>query len=181
MKIGLLPTSIFNHQSLIFNLMILIVGYGNPLREDDGVGWRVVEEIERLKDEGSGQNGSVQSSIFYHQSIAAVACHQLMPELAETISRAEQVIFVDAAEGDPPGAIRVQTVAAKAAQPGAFTHHVDPAGLLAYAEMVYGRSPATVHLITINAYRMGYAETLSPIIEAALPNLLAEIEQLILL
>ena len=160
--------------------MVLIVGYGNPLREDDGVGWRVVEEIERQKAEGRGQNGS-QSSIFNHQSIVVIACHQLMPELAETISQAERVIFVDAAEGTPPGAIGVQTVVAKLAQPGAFTHHVDPAGLLAYAEMVYGRSPAITYLVTINAHRMGYEETLSPTIEAALPNLLAEIEKLILL
>lgn len=161
--------------------MVLIIGYGNPLREDDGVGWRVVEEIERLKDEGRGQNGSGESSIFNHQSVEAVAYHQLMPELAETISRAERVIFVDAAAGDPPGAIGVQAVVAKPAQPGAFTHHVDPAGLLAYAAMVYGRSPATTHLVTINAHRMGYEETLSPIIEAALPDLLAQIEQLITL
>ena len=155
-------------------MKVLIIGYGNPLREDDGVGWRVVEEIERL-------NGTAESSIFNHQSIEAVAYHQLMPELAETISRAERVIFVDAAEGNPPGAIGVQPVVAKPAQPGAFTHHVDPAGLLAYAAMVYGRSPATAYLVTINAYRMGYEETLSPIIEAALPDLLTQIEKLVAL
>lgn len=153
--------------------MVLIIGYGNPLREDDGVGWRVVEEIERRKAEGRGQNG-------FASFVEAEACHQLMPELAEAISRAERVIFVDAAEGGAPGAIGVQMVVAKPAQPGAFTHHVDPAGLLAYAAMVYGRSPSTAHLVTINAHRMGFAETLSPTIEAALPDLLAQIEQLIL-
>lgn len=146
--------------------MILIIGYGNPLREDDGVGWRVVEEVQRRQVEAN------------HQSVEAIACHQLMPELAETISRAERVIFVDAAEGSPPGAIAVQTVVARPAQPGAFTHHVDPAGLLAYAEVLYGRSP-TAYLVTINAHRMGFAEALSPTIEAALPDLLAQIEKLI--
>ncbi|MCZ7667262.1 MAG: hypothetical protein M5U34_08655 [Chloroflexi bacterium] len=30
---------------------VLVIGYGNPLREDDGVGWRVVEEIERQQTE----------------------------------------------------------------------------------------------------------------------------------
>jgi hydrogenase maturation protease len=144
-------------------MMVLIIGYGNPLREDDGVGWRVVEEVER-------QNG-------FAPSVEAVACHQLMPELAEAISRADRVIFVDAAEGDPSGAVGVQTVAAKPAQPGAFTHHVDPAGLLAYAEMLYGRSP-TAFLVTINAHQMGFGERLSPTIEAALPDLMATIEQL---
>jgi hydrogenase maturation protease len=155
--------------------MVLIIGYGNPLRGDDGVGWRVVEEIERQKAEG--QNGVTRSSLFNLQSIEAVACHQLMPELADTISQVERVVFVDAAVGEPAGAIGVQTVVAKPAQPGAFTHHVDPAGLLAYAEMVYGRAPSA-HLVTINAERMGYEETLSPTIESALPDLMALIAKL---
>jgi hydrogenase maturation protease len=157
---------------------VLIIGYGNPLRGDDGVGWRVVEEVQRLKDEGRRLNGSGESSIFNFEAIEVVACHQLMPELAEVISRVDRVIFVDAAVGDSPGAIRVQVVTAVAPQPGAFTHHVDPAGLLAYAELLYGRAP-TAYLVTINADQMGYEETLSPTIEAALPDLLTQIEQLI--
>ena len=157
--------------------MILIVGYGNPLREDDGVGGRVVEEVERLKAEGRRLNDSGESSIFSFESVEAVAYHQLMPELAEAISHAERVIFVDAAAGDPPGVITVRPIQAVPPQPGAFTHHVDPAGLLAYAELLYGRSP-TAFLVTINADRMGYEETLSPTIEAALPDLVSQIEQL---
>ncbi len=159
--------------------MVLIIGYGNPLRGDDGVGWRVVAEIQKQKDEGRRQNDSGESSIFHLESVEAAAYHQLMPELAETISRAERVIFVDAAVGSPAGAVMVRPVQAAPPQPGAFTHHVDPAGLLAYAKLLYGRSPSA-HLVTINADRMGYEETLSPIIEAALPDLLAEIEKLIL-
>lgn len=161
--------------------MILIIGYGNPLRGDDGVGWRVVEEVQRRQAEANHQSfdpAQDKSSITNLQSIEAIACHQLMPELAETISRTERVIFVDAAEGSPPGDVAVQTVVAKQPQPGAFTHHVDPAGLLAYAAMLYGRSP-TAFLVTINADRMGYEETLSPVIEAALPDLIAQIERLV--
>ena len=150
---------------------VLIIGYGNPLRGDDGVGWRVVEEIQGWKAKGRGQKGDVGS-------VEAVAYHQLMPELAEVISRVDRVIFVDAAVGDSPGAIGAQVVTAVAPQPGAFTHHVDPAGLLAYAELLYGRAP-TAYLVTINADQMGYEETLSPTIEAALPDLLTQIEQLI--
>lgn len=150
---------------------VLIIGYGNPLRGDDGVGWRVVEDVQRRKAEGGRQNEALQS-------VEAVAYHQLMPELAESISRVEQVVFVDAAVGEPAGAISVQIVQSRKPQPGAFTHHVDPAGLLAYAEMLYGRVPIA-HLVTINADRMGYEETLSPVIEGVVPELLNQIAQII--
>ena len=148
-------------------MKVLIIGYGNPLRGDDGIGWRVVEEIERQKAEGRRLN-----------NVEAIACHQLMPELAEPISQVERVVFVDAAVGEPVGAISVQALQLETPQPGAFTHHVNPAGLLAYAEMLYGRSPSA-HLITVNADRMGYEETLSPIIEGAIPELLNQIAQII--
>lgn len=68
---------------------VLIVGYGNPLRRDDGVGWYAAQ---RLSHELSGEQAEV------------IACHQLMPELAERISQTDLVIFIDAAVGTSPGA-----------------------------------------------------------------------------
>jgi hydrogenase maturation protease len=48
----------------------LIIGYGNPLREDDGVGWQVADQLLK-NSEGS---------------IKVLTAHQLTPELAEPIS-----------------------------------------------------------------------------------------------
>ncbi|MCL4804536.1 MAG: hydrogenase maturation protease, partial [Anaerolineae bacterium] len=68
----------------------LVIGYGNPLRGDDGVGWRVVEALEE----------SLSAS-------SLIAVHQLTPELAGTISEVGQVVFVDATAGNSPGEVEL--------------------------------------------------------------------------
>ncbi len=156
-----------------------IIGYGNPLRGDDGVGWRVVEEI--VNGQLSIVNRQPETSPNPKSEIRnpkLIAVHQLLPELAEPISEAELVIFVDAAVEGEPGVVRTQAVEPRPQPMGAFTHHFDPAGLLAYAGEVYGRCPRA-YLVTVTAVSLGYAETLSPTVEAVLPEVLAEIQSLI--
>ena len=63
----------------------LIIGYGNTLRGDDGVGPRVAETVAALNLPG----------------VRALVCPMLMPEIADPISRAHTVIFVDAAVDAP--------------------------------------------------------------------------------
>ena len=58
----------------------LIIGYGNPLRGDDGLGWRAAEQLAEIIPQSEAE---------------VIACHQLTPELAEPISRARLVIFID--------------------------------------------------------------------------------------
>lgn len=53
---------------------VLVLGYGNPLRSDDGLGWRVAVELFRA-------NASVD--------VLVLPCHQLTPDLAETASLVE--------------------------------------------------------------------------------------------
>jgi hydrogenase maturation protease len=150
---------------------VLIIGYGNPLREDDGVGWRVVEEID------NGQIvGDLQSLV--NCQLSTVAVHQLLPELAEDVSEAGLVIFVDASVTGEPGTVAVQEIAPVAQKVGAFTHHFDPAGLLGYARDLYGRFPRA-YLVTVTAVSLGYGEGLSDTVEAAVPNVLNQIEKLI--
>lgn len=93
---------------------MLIVGYGNPLRGDDGAG-RVAAE-----------------------RLGGVSVHQLTPELAERIAAADTVIFLDADVNLPPGEISVKRLAGAAAQ---LDHHAGPEGLLHLARMVYGKEP----------------------------------------
>ncbi|MBK7179706.1 MAG: hypothetical protein IPH82_21430 [Chloroflexi bacterium] len=41
----------------------LLIGYGNPLRGDDGIGWRVVEEIaNRQSSIANSQRDNPQST-----------------------------------------------------------------------------------------------------------------------
>ena len=60
---------------------LLVVGYGNELRCDDGVGPKVAAALQEMKLPG----------------VRTITCHQLTPELAEPVSQARRVVFVDAA------------------------------------------------------------------------------------
>jgi Ni,Fe-hydrogenase maturation factor len=53
-----------------------------PLRTDDGLGWQVAVELFRT-------NTSPEVDV--------LPCHQLTPELAEAVSVAETVLFIDCA------------------------------------------------------------------------------------
>jgi hydrogenase maturation protease len=132
------------------------------LRGDDGVGWQAAVWLaEQLPS----------------TAVSVLACHQLTPELAEPISRAERVIFIDAAVEGVPGELHGRPVTAEAVTEGAFSHHQTPGGLLALAELLYGRKPQA-HLFTITGHSFGYEECLSATVTAVLPRLYAEIEQL---
>jgi hydrogenase maturation protease len=105
--------------------MILIIGYGNELRGDDAAGLRVAETVSRLNLPGT----------------EALAVRQLTPELAEPLSQASAVLFVDAAVDGPPGHVEVTPCGpADLARP--LGHLGDPDALLALAEAVFGRTPS---------------------------------------
>ncbi len=62
----------------------LVIGYGNTLRSDDAVGPTAVEELDRLHLPG----------------VHTLSYPLLTPEAAEPVSRAREVIFIDAATGN---------------------------------------------------------------------------------
>jgi hydrogenase maturation protease len=107
---------------------MLIIGYGNPLRGDDGVGCVVAEEIaKRICDPES--------------KVQIVACHQLNPKLAEAIAETRAVIFVDASVDVKPGEVKVSIVSPDRSSPAGITHHTKPSALLATASELFGQAP----------------------------------------
>jgi hydrogenase maturation protease len=125
---------------------VLVIGYGNTLRGDDGVGPRVAEAVGRLGLPG----------------VQTLACPLLTPELADPISRAEKVIFVDAAVDAPA------TVQWRKLQPNEtsqiMAHAADPRTMLALARDVFGRVPPAWWL-TIPAVDLGFREAFSPAVQ----------------
>ena len=92
--------------------------------------------------------------------VRAMACHQLTPELAEPISQARAVVFVDAAAGAEPAEVTVRPV--QAVQAGRIAaHRSSPEALLALAEGLYGRAPRA-WLVAVPAFALGFGEELSP-------------------
>jgi hydrogenase maturation protease len=141
---------------------VLVIGYGNPLRRDDGLGPRVAERI---------------AAMLGPERLEAIACHQLTPELAEPISRAERVIFVDARLGDEPGRIAGERVIGGPATGGAFSHRADPAALLGLALELYGARPEAL-IVTVDGADFSYGPELSPTLAASLPAVVEHVLQL---
>lgn len=147
---------------------VLIIGYGNPLRGDDGVGWHAAQQLAQ----------AVPSS-----TVHVLACHQLTPDLAAPLSGVDRVIFIDACVDDAAPhhrgtgpQLREQIIAAPSPHslpaPGAFSHHLTPAALLACTHILYGAHPQAV-VLTVSGTSFGYAEQVSAPVRAMIPALLA--------
>ena len=120
----------------------LVIGYGNTLRGDDGVGPRVAEAIEKLNLPG----------------VRTLICQQLSPEYADPVSRAHTVVFVDAAV-DAPREVQLRKL-----EPGEssqlMAHAADPRTMLALARDVFGHAPQAWWL-TIPAVKLDFSEDLT--------------------
>jgi hydrogenase maturation protease len=145
----------------------LVIGYGNPLRADDGLGWIVGQ---RLRTDLSGGR--------YSGDVVVLAEHQLTPELAEPISRARLVVFIDAREGDLPGWVDCRVVDPTGDASLTFSHDVDPPSLLRMARLLYGTCPIGV-VVSVVGEAFGYGTVLSPVVQAAVPKVIQCIRELL--
>ena len=137
----------------------LVIGYGNPLRSDDGVGAKVAAAVEELHLPG----------------VVALVRHQLTPELAEPVSEARAVVFVDAA-ADASTEVQLRPLEqADGAQ--LMAHAADPRTLLALARHLFGRCPPAWWL-TIPVQNLGFGEELSPLARRGYETALEKIRAL---
>ncbi len=136
---------------------ILIIGYGNTLRGDDGVGPRVAEAIGKLN----------------LPDVHTLIYPLLTPELADPVSRAARVIFVDAAVDAP------KKVQWRELQPNEssqlMAHAADPRTLLALARDVFGHVPPAWWL-TIPAEKMEFTEELTPAAQRGMDEAIEKIK-----
>ena len=117
----------------------LVIGYGNPLRQDDGIGWRAADLLESYLPAGS---------------IDIRRKHQLTPELSDLISDASLVIFLDASIAQPPGCMACEPVEAETRS--AFWHSLTPGQLLSLVD-----DPPPAYLISGGVAMMGWFEQLT--------------------
>jgi hydrogenase maturation protease len=137
---------------------LLVIGYGNTLRSDDGVGPKVADVVAALGLPG----------------IRALACPLLTPELADPVSQARVVIFVDAAV-DAPREVQMRKLA-PADTSQIMAHSASPATLLALARDVFGHAPEAWWL-TIPAEELGIGEELSPLAQRGFKIAVEEIKK----
>ncbi len=142
-------------------MRVLIVGYGNPLRGDDGVGPEVARRL---------------AAEFQDPDIEILTELQLKPELAELMSQAEIAIFIDARAGDQPGEVRIEEVVPNEPE-RTFTHQFAPPMLLMTAQVLYSRIPRTF-LVSIGGKNFELSEGLSEAVRSAMPEVLATVRRL---
>jgi hydrogenase maturation protease len=117
----------------------LVLGYGNPDRNDDGVAFVVINALRRhlgqapLADEETGleQLGNPVDSAFVLQ---------LAPELLDVAAGYDRIIFVDA-HVHPDGNDLHCAPVEPAYTSASFTHHMTPAMFLALLQALHEHEP----------------------------------------
>ena len=140
----------------------LVIGFGNPLRGDDGVGLTIAQTL--------ADNPPPDCQV--------IVRHQLTPELADAIANATLVVFVDAAADAAPGVVVIRQIRESAKSPTGLGHASDPPGLLGLARRLYGRAPETF-LVGVGAGSFALGEGLSDMVTAALPEAIAAVRKLV--
>jgi hydrogenase maturation protease len=136
----------------------LILGYGNPDREDDGAAWHILVGLaQRLGRpapdsyaEGFDESGLEPELIF---------TLQLTPELAETLAGYDRVCLIDAHTGAVPEDVHVENIAARF-QSSPLTHHMTPQTLISLVETLYQRRPEAI-LVSVRGYQFEFVPRLS--------------------
>jgi hydrogenase maturation protease len=137
-----------------------VIGYGNPLRGDDGAGYVAAEDLRaRLTN----------------PAVEIVSEQQLLPEMMQAIAEAKLVIFIDASVSGRAGKYhRLPLRPAPAC--GRFTHHATPEALLAGAQALYGHTPEAVHCLIPGRFFEAGRE-LTPSVRRAVNDLVELLER----
>ena len=143
----------------------LIIGYGNPLRGDDGVGPQVASQV----------------SDWQLPSVNALSVPQLLPELVIEMRSADYVIFVDAWGKSRASTPCLEPVVATAAALDygtipALNHVCDPATLVALTQRLYGHHPQA-WLLQIPTEQFELGKALSETAKHGVDHALRTIEQ----
>ncbi len=133
--------------------MILLIAYGNPLRQDDGAGLVLAEKLE-------------QAWQSLGREVRRVAVHQLTPELAVEVVQPdiEAVVFVDARVADEPSAdpaVEVVPLPPAVLAAPVVGHHLDPIVVRAYAGVLTDEPLPPFWLITVPGTAFGHGQGLS--------------------
>jgi hydrogenase maturation protease len=153
---------------------VLVLGFGNTLRRDDGAG---AVAARLLSAEPRLQRDDVEIREAY----------QLLPEMALDLAEVSLVVLVDADARGLPGSIEVHQIDPETAaredadargEPGASSHHVGGGELMVLAAALTGRAPEVV-AIGIGVADLGMGEGLTPAVEAALPKVVGIVVDLV--
>lgn len=128
---------------------VLVIGCGNSGRGDDGIGQEIAAAIAARQ----------------WPCVRTISVHQLLPELAELLTTATMVIFIDAAADLAPGEVRIRAVHPDP-QSSPLNHAAEPGRLLALARTLFGSHPRAWE-VTVGVADLRFGGSLSPQAQAA--------------
>lgn len=139
---------------------MLVIGFGNPARGDDGLGPALAERLRALSLAG----------------VTVESDYQLVIEHAAMVAEYDVVVFADAARDAGEAPFYFREIAASD-DTGGSTHSVSPGQVLAIAAACFGKRPRA-YLLGMRATRLDdFSERLSPeareVLERALEHLMA--------
>jgi hydrogenase maturation protease len=145
---------------------ILVLGVGNPLMGDDGIG---IELVQRLKEKIDHR--------LVHFEDGGTQGMSLLP----LIEDADSVIILDAVKtGRKPGSIVLKS---KDELPGYFDRAVSPHQIgmkeILGAAQLCGTMPKSLHLLGVEAEQISFCSGMSNAVRLAIPLALERAEQLI--
>lgn len=134
---------------------ILVYGYGNPGRRDDGMGIKITEMVEEWKKDHNLQNIDVDNN------------YQLNIEDAEKVSQYDVVIFVDASQETNLTNFKLTNVEPNNRKVEFTMHAVSPSYIIHLCQTLFKKRPKAL-LLSIKGYRWEFQESLS---DSALLNM----------
>lgn len=126
----------------------LIYGYGNPGRQDDGIGARFTEKINKWIEENDITDVYTDTN------------YQLNIEDAAIIADYAKVIFVDASVVEDVDAYKLEEVVPNDATIEFTMHAVSTSFVLDLCQKIYGKTPLT-YVLHIKAYEFDFKEELT--------------------
>lgn len=144
----------------------LVLGYGNPDRQDDGVAWHVLLALALQLN--LPVPDSYEEEFPPNEKLDFAFILQLTPEMAEQISAYERVCFVDAHTGSIAAQVQLVPVIGQF-QNSPFTHHLTAQTLLSMCQSLYGKAPQAA-LLSLRGYQFEFECGLSPETAALVPE-----------
>lgn len=128
---------------------ILIYGYGNPGRQDDGIGARFIELVEEW---------ITQEKL---KGIYTDCNYQLNVEDSATIAEYDTVIFVDASVAEDVMDYKLESLLPDNARIEFSMHAVSASYVVDLCQKIYGKIPEP-YVMHIKAYEFDFVEELTP-------------------
>ncbi len=138
----------------------LVVGIGNPLRSDDGVGSHIVQKIQEKHIPG----------------VKTLVCQQLNIELLEEVGKYKKILLIDASflgEG-----MSLRKVNSAKDDQAVSSHHLTPEFFLMLAKKLYHWND-NLYLCSIRGRSFEMGQQLSPEVQRLVPQAIDEVHALL--